>query len=61
MSTTINTGWLKDSQGNKFAPKTILSQVVNNDGVSLQATLDAMAEKTNNRTQVQIITWEDND
>lgn len=36
MSTTVKAGWLKDSQGNKFAPKTMSSQVITNDGVVLE-------------------------
>lgn len=31
---TINTGWLKDRNGDKFAPKTYASQVINEDGTS---------------------------
>lgn len=34
MSTTVNTGWLKDNYGEKFAPKTLASQVVTPDGKS---------------------------
>lgn len=30
--TTINTGWLKNNKGEKFAPKTLASQVVTQDG-----------------------------
>lgn len=40
MSTTVKTGWLKDSQGNKFAPKTIFSQVITSDGISLENKID---------------------
>ena len=36
MSTTVKAGWLKDSQGNKFAPKTLSSQVITNDGLILE-------------------------
>ena len=36
MSTTVKAGWLKDSQGNKFAPKTLSSQVTTNDGILLE-------------------------
>ena len=36
MSTTVKAGWLKDSQGNKFAPKTMSSQVIRNDGTILE-------------------------
>ena len=40
MSTTVKAGWLKDSQGNKFAPKTLSSQVVTNDGQTLEDKLN---------------------
>jgi hypothetical protein len=36
MSTTVKTGWLKDKNGDKFAPKTLLSQVQTNDGTPLE-------------------------
>ena len=46
MSTTVKTGWLKDNNGDKFAPKTLTSQVQTSDGVLLedkiQADLDTM-------------------
>ena len=32
MSTEVLAGWLKDNEGNKFAPKTLASQVINDDG-----------------------------
>ena len=32
MSTVINTGWLKDNNGEKFAPKTLISQVITSEG-----------------------------
>lgn len=32
MSTEIIAGWLKDNDGNKFSPKTLVSQVINDDG-----------------------------
>lgn len=34
MSTEVIAGWLKDNEGNKFAPKTLASQVINDDGTS---------------------------
>ena len=48
MSTTIKTGWLNDEQGNKFAPKTLTSQVQTNDGVLLEdkIQIDIEAAKT---------------
>ena len=42
MSTTVKAGWLKDNEGNKFAPKTISSQVYNDDGVLLTDQLDEL-------------------
>lgn len=36
MSTTVNTGWLNDKNGDKFAPKTLSSQVMTADGISLE-------------------------
>ncbi len=40
MSTTVKTGWLKNNNGEKFAPKTLVSQVVTNDGVTLENKLN---------------------
>jgi hypothetical protein len=54
MSTTIKTGWLNDKNGDKFAPKTLTSQVQTSDGVLLedkiQADLDAVKEYTDTKT-----------
>lgn len=36
MATTIKTGWLNNESGDKFAPKTLTSQVQTNDGVLLE-------------------------
>lgn len=36
MSTTVKTGWLKDNNGEKFAPKTLSSQVQTSDGTLLE-------------------------
>ena len=36
MSTTVKTGWLNDKNGDKFAPKTLISQVQTNDGTLLE-------------------------
>lgn len=38
---TVRTGWLNDKSGNKFAPKTLSSQVQTPDGVLLE---DKIAE-----------------
>ena len=61
MATTVNVGWLNDENGDKFAPKTLSSQVINNDGTSLQNTLNTMTSNIENKAQVQFITWEAND
>ena len=51
MSTNINTGWLKNVDGEKFAPKTLMSQVVTNDGIQLDDKIEAdflsMKQETN--------------
>lgn len=36
MSTAISVGWLNDKNGDKFAPKTLISQIVTTDGVNLE-------------------------
>lgn len=36
MSTTVKTGWLEDSNGDKFAPKTLTSQVQTSDGTLIE-------------------------
>lgn len=49
MPTTVKTGWLQDKNGDKFAPKTLTSQVQTSDGVLLedkiQADIDRVADK----------------
>ena len=37
MSTTVKAGWLKDKNGNKFAPKTLSSQIINDDGTLFES------------------------
>jgi hypothetical protein len=37
---TANTGWLKDNNGEKFAPKTLSSQVITESGETLDGVLD---------------------
>ena len=36
MSTTVKTGWLNDKNGDKFAPKTLTSQVQTSDGILIE-------------------------
>lgn len=49
MSTTVKTGWLHDKNGDKFAPKTLTSQVQTSDGIlienKIQADLDAVKQE----------------
>jgi hypothetical protein len=40
MSTTIKTGWLEDNNGEKFAPRTITSQITTNDGTPLEQKIE---------------------
>lgn len=48
MSTTVNIGWLKDNNGEKFAPKTLSSQVVTSDGVNLEDKIEAQLNEFRN-------------
>lgn len=41
MSTTVKTGWLKDKNGDKFAPKTLTSQVQTSDGTLIEDKIKA--------------------
>lgn len=41
MSTTVKTGWLNDKNGDKFAPKTLTSQVQTSDGILLEDKIQA--------------------
>ena len=38
----VKTGWIKDKDEVKFAPKTLMSQVQDNEGKSLETTLDSV-------------------
>lgn len=53
MPTTVKTGWLKDKNGDKFAPKTLTSQVQTNDGIliedKIQADLNALQDALNGK------------
>ena len=44
MSTTVKTGWLNDKNGDKFAPKTLTSQVQTSDGTLLEDKIQADLE-----------------
>ena len=45
---TIKTGWLKDNNGDKFAPKTLSSQVIASDGVNLEDKIEAQLNEFRN-------------
>ncbi len=48
----INTGWLKDYTGKKFAPKTLVTQVYNMDGSLFYSTIEQkLAKKPGYKTQ----------
>lgn len=50
---TIKTGWLKDFLGNKFAPKTSISAVLDdNTGTSYKNTVNAELDKKVNKTDI---------
>lgn len=56
MSETIKTGWLNDQEGNKFAPKTLASQVQTSDGTLLedeiQADLDVLQKEIDSKASL---------
>lgn len=58
MSTTVKTGWLNDKNGDKFAPKTLISQVQTSDGISLedkiQTDLDATKTEILNSVSIDV-------
>ena len=43
---TINIGWLKNKNGEKFAPKTLVSQVVTSDGILLEDKIQSDIDAT---------------
>lgn len=58
----FNLGWLKDKNGEKFAPKTFLSQILNNDGssflnriISIENTLKEHDNKIVNNESVVVL------
>lgn len=46
MSTAINAGWLKDEEGIKFAPKTMSSQIINDDGTLFKDNIELEIAET---------------
>lgn len=43
---TVKTGWLKNNNGEKFAPKTLTSQVLTDEGVTLESQLSVDLDAT---------------
>lgn len=41
---SVKTGWLKDHNGDKFAPKTYVSQVVTIDGIPIEETISPLVQ-----------------
>ena len=60
MSTTVKTGWLKDSNGENFAPKTLSSQVQMSDGTlfedKIQTDLNIMKEDILSNVSIEVDT-----
>ena len=54
MSTTVKTGWLNDKNGDKFAPKTLTSQVQTSDGILLEDKIQADLNLTKNEISESI-------
>lgn len=50
MSTTVKTGWLNDKNGDKFAPRTLTSQVQTSDGTLLEDKIQADLEAAKTET-----------
>lgn len=62
MSTTVKTGWLNDKNGDKFAPKTLSSQVQTSNGTLLEDEIKNYTDEVvAKKSQVQIIIWEVDD
>lgn len=58
MQEVLKTGWLENTKGEKFAPKTLTSQVVTNDGVQLdnkiESDLLSMKQEVNDYTDNKV-------
>lgn len=50
MSETVKTGWLEDKNGNKFAPKTLSSQIINEDGTKFEDSIEVILTEMVNST-----------
>ena len=58
MSNTANTGWIKNKNGEKFAPKTLGSQVIIGEDDTLENILNELKKVL---LTVQLVTWEADD
>ena len=56
MATTVNYGWLKDKNNNKFAPKTLSSQIVTNEGKSFEDEIKQQISSVSTSTNGIIVT-----
>lgn len=59
MSETIKKGWLEDKDGNKFAPKTTIDQVLNPDGSKYKNTVDDRIDGLENDVKNDIAYYEE--
>ena len=48
---TVNKGWLKDAQSNYFAPKTLISQILDSDGTSLENKISQSIDEAKNEAK----------
>lgn len=56
MSTTIiESGWITNEQGEKFAPKTLASKVITNDGTSIDQRILPTPTVNDNGKFLQVI------
>lgn len=52
-TSAVKTGWLKDNDGEHFAPKTLISQVQASDGTLLNDILDDLRE-TSSTAEIEL-------
>ena len=60
MSTTVKAGWLKDEQGNKFAPKTLISQIYKEDGSSFEEYIDQVTSNIDIEVDAELSSTSEN-
>lgn len=54
MAETVNLGWLKNGNGEKFAPKTLGSQIINSDGTSFEEGINTKINEVKTNLQSEI-------